>query len=326
MSGQVLSPDAIAALVDAAKEGRLPEESAPDRSRQRRMRTVDFTRPTKFSADQERRIKRAMDTFCRTASTRLSAELRMSLELEVISVNQLTWSNAHGQVPPRSIACTVDVAPLGTRMLLSTEMNLVLSAIELLLGGAGTTAPRERRLTDIDWALARHLLDRVLAQLSLVFADLAELELSAGALDMHVDTAQTAPVSEPTLAFTIEARMDRESATIAVLLPHIAIAPVIEQLTALEDGAAAGDAETADAVRSAVGRVEMTVRAEVASVELPIEEVLALRPGDVLRLDGRADEGVTLYADAVPVHRGMPGRSGGRRAVQITHRLEGTDA
>jgi|KBSMisStaDraftv2_1062788.scaffolds.fasta_scaffold503512_2 flagellar motor switch protein FliM len=326
MSGQVLSPDAIAALVDAAKEGRLPEEAGPDRSRQRRMRTVDFTRPTKFTAEQERRIKRALDTFCRTASTRLSAELRMSLELEVISVNQLTWSNAHGQVPARSIACTVDVAPLGTRMLLSTEMNLVLSAIELLLGGSGTTVPRERRLTDIDWALARHFLDRVLAQLSVVFADLAELELSANALDMHVDTAQTAPVSEPTLAFTIEARMDRESATIALLLPHAAIAPVIDRLTAREDGDAVGDAHTADAVRSAVGRVEMTVRAEVASVELPIEEVLALRPGDVLRLDGRADAGVTIYAGDVPVHRGMPGRSGGRRAVQVTHRLEGGHA
>jgi flagellar motor switch protein FliM len=326
MSGQVLSPDAIAALVDAAKEGRLPEEAAPDRSRQRRMRTVDFTRPTKFTAEQERRIKRALDTFCRTASTRLSAELRMSLELEVISVNQLTWSNAHGQVPVRSIACTVDVAPLGTRMLLSTEMNLVLSAIELLLGGSGTTPPRERRLTDIDWALARHFLDRVLAQLSVVFADLAELELSANALDMHVDTAQTAPVSEPTLAFTIEARMDRESATIALLVPHAAIAPVIDRLTAREEGDATGDAHTAEAVRSAVGRVEMTVRAEVAAVELPIEEVLALRPGDVLRLDGRADAGVTLYAGDVPVHRGMPGRSGGRRAVQITERLEGGQA
>ena len=63
------------------------------------MRTVDFTRPTKFTTDQERRIKRALDTFCRTASTRLSAELRMPLELEVINVSQLTWGNAHAQVP-----------------------------------------------------------------------------------------------------------------------------------------------------------------------------------------------------------------------------------
>jgi flagellar motor switch protein FliM len=325
MTGAVLSPDAIAALVDAAKEGRLPEESSADRTRQRRMRTVDFTRPTKFTADQERRIKRALDTFCRTASTRLSAELRMPLELEVISVNQLTWSNAHSQVPPQSISCTVEVAPVGTRMLFSAEMNLVLSAIELLLGGSGATPPRERRLTDIDWALARHFIDRLLAQLSIIWSDLTQLELAADGLDMHLETAQTAPVSEPTLAFTIEARMDRESATIALLLPHAAIAPVIDRLTARDDDDAAGDVHAAEAVRSAVGRVEMTVRAEVASVELPIEEVLALRPGDILRLDGRADDGVTLYAGSVPVHRGVPGRSGGRRAIQITQRLEGAD-
>ena len=67
----------------------------------------------------------------------------------------------------------------------------------------------------------------------------------------------------------------------------------------------------------------MTVRAEVAAVDLPIEEVLALQPGDVLRLDARADDGVTLSPDAVPVHRAQPGRSGGRRAVQMTERLGG---
>ena len=137
MSGQVMSPDAIAALVEAAKEGRLPEESGADRSRQRRMRTVDFTRPTKFTADQERRIKRALEIFCRTASTRLSAELRMPLELEIINSSQLTWGNAHAQVPAGSVSCLVETPDVSTRMLLSAEMNLVTHAIDLLLGGAG---------------------------------------------------------------------------------------------------------------------------------------------------------------------------------------------
>ena len=56
MSGHVLSADAIAALVDAARDGRLPEEK-PAPQRRRRMRAVDFTRPTKFTADQERRLE-----------------------------------------------------------------------------------------------------------------------------------------------------------------------------------------------------------------------------------------------------------------------------
>jgi flagellar motor switch protein FliM len=319
---QLIAPEAAVAT---PAHGRLPEEPSAERTRHRRMRTVDFTRPTKFTADQERRLKRALDTFCRTASMRLSAELRMSLELEVINASQLTWSNAHAQVPSRSVACTVDVVGLGTRLLLSTELNLALTAIELLLGGSGTAPPRDRRLTDIDWALARHFVERVLAQLSIVWSDLTELELAVGGMDMHLDTAQTAPVSEPTLAFTIEARMDRESATIGLLVPYAAVAPVVDRMSARDDAGAAGDGEAAEAVRSAVGRVEMTVRAEVASVELPIEQVLALQPGDLLRLDARAEDGVTVYADAVPVHRGHPGRSGTRRAVQITDRLEGAD-
>ena len=326
MSGQVMTPDAIAALVDAAKEGRLPEEPTADRNRQRRMRSMDFTRPTKFAADHERRLKRALETFCRTASTRLAAELRMSLELEVISVNQLTWSNAHAQVPSRSVTCTVDVAPLGTRVLMSAEMNLILSAIEMLLGGSGDTVPRERRLTDIDWALARHFLERLIAQLSIVWHDITDVELGVAGLDMHLETGQTAPVSEPTLAFTIEARMDKESATIGLLVPYASIAAVADRLTAHDDGREDGGGDASDAVRSAVGRVEMTVRAEVAAVELPIEQVLALQPGDVLKLDAHAADGVTVYADSVPVHRGRPGRSGSRRAVQITERLEGADA
>jgi len=326
MSGQVLSPDAIAALVEAAKEGRLPDDGGADRGRQRRMRTVDFTRPTKFTSDQERRIKRALETFCRTASTRLSAELRMPLELEVINVSQLTWGNAHAQVPSRSVSCLVEAPDVPTRMLLSAELNLVLSAIELLLGGAGAgdgSQQRDRRLTDIDWALARHFLDRLIAQLSIVWQDITDVELSVGGLDMHLETAQTAPVSEPTLALTIEARMERDSSTLALLLPFSAIAPVAHRFSSRDD-VSAEDAGEAAAVRDAVGRVEMTVRAEVAAVDLPIEQVLALQPGDVLRLHARADEGVTLYADAVPMHRALPGRSGGRRAVQVTDRTGGT--
>src|SRR3954468_2409387 len=110
MSGQVLTADAIAALVDAAREGRLPEE-APTPQRRRRMRTVDFTRPSKFTPEQERRLRRGLEAFCRTASTRLSSELRAPLELEVLAGAQLTWANAHGQLPDSSIAAVVDIRP-----------------------------------------------------------------------------------------------------------------------------------------------------------------------------------------------------------------------
>ena len=66
-------------------------------------------------------------------------------------------------------------------MLLSAEQRLVLGAIELLLGGAATATSRERRLTDIDWALARHFFDRLLAQLTVIWDDVVGVELDARA-------------------------------------------------------------------------------------------------------------------------------------------------
>jgi flagellar motor switch protein FliM len=321
MSGQVLSADAIAALVEAAKDGRLPEEAKPA-ARRRRMRPVDFTRPSKFTADQERRLKRAMEAFCRTASTRLSAELRVPMELEMIDSSQLTWRDAHNQVPDGSVAALAETVPAGTKLLLTSEMGLVLGAIELLLGGTKGTGVAERRLTDIDWALARHFFDRVFAQMSIIWQDMARVELALDHLDMHMETAQLFSVSEPTLTITMEARLDGGSSTVAMLLPWSGIAPVVEAFSGRDEAIARGEDE-ARSVRRAVGRVDMTLRAEVASREMAIEEVLALKPGDVLSLKSPAEAGVTLFADKVPVHVAKPGRAGSRRAVQVVGRVGG---
>jgi flagellar motor switch protein FliM len=319
MSGQILSPEAIAALVDAAREGNLPEER-PQPQRRRRMRAVDFTRPSKFTPDQERRLGRTLEAFSRTASTRLSAELRVPLELELLTTSQLTWANAHAQVPSNSLAAIFEVQPIGTRMLLTAESTLILGAIELLLGGTVDGSIKERRMTDIDQALAKHFFERLLAQLTLIWTDVAGLELKLEAVDSHLETAQMVSVSEPTMSLMLEARMQGMSAMIGLLIPWSGIAPVADQFAAREDSSGVQNEEDANSVRRAVGNVEMTVRAEVAAVQLPIEAVLGLREGDLLRLNAPALGGITLYADKVPVHTGRPGRSGSRRAVQVTGR------
>src|SRR5579862_3437110 len=104
-----MNPDQIAALFEAAKSGNVPESSYGAARRTQRLRTVDFSRPTKFTSDHQRRIGRAMDTFCVTAATRLTAEMRASFELETINTTQVTWSAAQSQLPSHSLATTLDV-------------------------------------------------------------------------------------------------------------------------------------------------------------------------------------------------------------------------
>jgi flagellar motor switch protein FliM len=318
-----LTPEQIAALVEAAKQGELQDE-APAQAQRRspRLRTVNFARPTKFTSDQERRLSRSLESFCRTASTRLSAELRVPIELEVIASTQLTFSTAQSQLPANSVCAVLDVNPIDTRLLMSAELSFVLCALEALLGAAPDHAPKDRRLTEIDWALSRRLFGTMLSQLSLIWQDVADVELSLAALEGSTENAQIAPFSEPTLSLTIEARIARTSSTLSLLVPYCAIAPVAAAFSQRDGAGPAGSEDATDAVDAALRGVEITMRAEVADRRMSVEDVLALKPGDVVRLDGQAAGGITLFADQVPVHRARPGRHGLKRAAQVLGPVE----
>src|SRR3712207_4452380 len=120
--------------------------------RPRWLRTVDFSRPTKFTTDQERRITRAIEAFCRAGSTRLAGE-RVPLELELLDCSQHTWTNASAQVPGGSVVGQIELNEVGSQIVLSAEHPLLLCALEALLGGSPERAPKERKLTDIDMIL-----------------------------------------------------------------------------------------------------------------------------------------------------------------------------
>jgi flagellar motor switch protein FliM len=313
---EILSPDKIAALVEAAKKGQLPDAASQSGQRRaHRLRTVDFSRPTKFSSDQQRRIVRAIETFCQTAVTRLSNELRWPVELEVLNTLQLTWAAAQAQLPPSSLSVIVEVAPIGTRMLLTAEQSFVLVCLECLLGGSPDRPPRERRMSEIDWSLTRRLFESIVGQMSMVWEELGGVTLTAGDIDLH-DSSQAASVSEPTFTILIECRMNKQSFALALLIPWIAIEPVAANIAGTDDLRHDDPAGT-PAMIHAMSGVPITLRAEVADVDLAVADILALAPGSVVRFGHRSDEGVNLFAENVKLAGASPGANGARRAVQI---------
>ncbi len=315
----LLSEDEIAKLFDKAASGQAPEAKASGPSRRTRgLRTIDFQHPRKFTAEHERSIKRAVDQFCRTANRRLSTELRMDVELEVIDVSQLTWFNAHSQIPPEAICAPIAaVAPEEGgeapthRMLVTAEQSLVLTFIERVLGG--TQPSRERKLTDIDLVVAKRFFSALTDELSVVWREIAGTGLSLQRLLSQPEAGNLTSASDPTLAIVMEGRLNRQSSTVMLLIPYEVAEGMLGHLAAGDPT----DPRTARAVDAALRRVSVPVRAEVASMLLSLDDVLALRPGDVLRFDAPVADGVRVMTDDIVVHAAVPGRAGRRRAVQI---------
>ena len=101
-------------------------------------------------------------------------------------------------------------------------------------------------------------------------------------------------------------------------MPWVTLAPVAAAFASPDEAAGlTDDPRSAAAVRAGLREVDVDLRAEVGETHLALDDVLALRPGDVVKLDAMAGDDTAVYADGVPVHRARAGRSGARRAIQI---------
>jgi flagellar motor switch protein FliM len=312
---EVLEQDRIAALVEAAKDGQLPEPDAPSPRRGGRVRTIDFSRPTKFGADHQRGLNRAIEAFCQTANTRLSSELRWALELEPLGTAQLTWNATQGQIAPNSLLAVLEIEPVGSRIVLAVEQAFVIVCLECMLGGAPERPNRSRRLTEIDWSLAHSLFDSLVTPLSAAWRELGGVTLKVIELDAH-DASQIASVSEPTFSSQIEVKINQQSYSLGLLVPWAAIEPIERRLSGREEHEQ--EAAHSAPLQDPLGNVPVAVRAEVAHVQMAVRDILALGPGSTIHFEAPADDGIELYADSVPLARARAGRHGQRRAVQLS--------
>lgn len=289
-----------------------------------RVRPIDFRRPSKFPRELVRRLEHAHVAFCRSAAGRLSAELRGAVELEVAGSDQLPWVAALDEAPAEAVVAVLAVAPHGTQIALAIEPGLATCVVDRMLGGGGEArAGPAAGLTEVEVAILRRGIASLVEPLSSTWLDFAETELSVATIEASPVSLQLAPPSEPTLVIHVELRIDDLESRIALLLPYRAVEGPVARLAEPRDVLVDVGGAASEAVRHAMRGVEVELRAEVGAIELPLAEVWALRPGDLVRLRRRASDGVVLLAGDVAAHTATPGRNGGTRAVQV--RGPGTD-
>ena len=175
--------------------GRDGEPTSPEEPHHPRIRTVDFSQPTKFSTELlASEFVRALGPFCEAFAMRLSNDLRVPVELSVVDSQQLTWSAAKASSPADAVAVALQLAPIDAQLLLSIDLPMILRALDCLLGGTAVEIPRDRRLSEVDWALTRPVLEALAAQLSVAWRDFGGLQLALGDVDDEGDAGVVIPV------------------------------------------------------------------------------------------------------------------------------------
>ncbi len=191
-----------------------------------RIRTIDFSQPTKFTSEIRKRIAGALESFCEELSAELSSELHSEVELSVGEVAQHTWAAAKARLAADSVAVAVQEGEIARHMLLSVELGLTLQALECLLGASAAQAPAHRHLSEIDWALVKDLCTRIVAELSSAWEELGGPPLRRGEVDVEGDAGVLTPVGEPTLSVALTSTIDGVSSSMSLLIPWAVIEPI----------------------------------------------------------------------------------------------------
>jgi len=280
-------------------------------------RPLDFSQPTKFTTDLRRHLTAALGSFAESISQELSAQLKCDVELVLGEVSQDTWAAARARLATDAIAVGVQSGEPERALLVSVELSWVMQALECMLGGTAAQAPAERHLSEIDWVLAKGLFDTFVAGLSKVWTELEGPALKRGELDLEGDAGVSAPATEPTLAVGMESKIDGAGSSMTLLIPWAAAQAIADAARPHSHHHTPLPGPSSEGLRSGLAVAQVLLRAEVGTLQMPIERMLEIVPGALVELSEPAADGVILYSEEVSVGRGRPGRSGTRKAVKL---------
>ena len=126
----VLSQAEIDALLNGVMSGAVDAEEAKKEADTRKIKVYDFKRPDKFSKDQIRTLYMLHESFARLLNTYLSTHLRTLVNVDVASVEQLTYQEFVQSVANPSFISVLGVPPLKGNIILEFDTAIAFAYID----------------------------------------------------------------------------------------------------------------------------------------------------------------------------------------------------
>src|ERR1700756_3560584 len=126
-----------------------------ERAGTKRAALFDFRRPDRIAKSQLRAIHQLHDNFVRNLVSSLSAYLRSYVIVNLVSVEQLSYSEFLECLPSPTCLAALGLKPYDGNAILELNSALVFPVIEILLGGNGKIQfnNTQREVTEIEQVL-----------------------------------------------------------------------------------------------------------------------------------------------------------------------------
>jgi len=157
---KILSQEEIDNLLSNVIEGKDESESA-DLEPQKKVTTYDFKRPNLISKEQLRLLNNIHEAFVRSIAVFLSAQLRMIVEMELIGIDQIMYSEFVMSISSPGAIYVGEIDEPYSKVILEMSPQLVALTVERLFGGEGTYTPATHTVSVIELKIMRRIVDKI---------------------------------------------------------------------------------------------------------------------------------------------------------------------
>ena len=288
---------------------------------QRKVTLYNFRRPDRVSREQMRSLHFMHDRFARNFSSSLSAYLRTITEVNLVSVEQLSYQEFLLSVPDPTCFNAISIKPLEGALALEVNPTLVFPIIDKMLGGPGEPIKQLRTMTDIEQSIFDGVLKLVLEDLREAWRGIVDLDFRIQARETSPQLIQIVAPNEVVQLVVFEVKMGPVTGMINLAIPSIILEPISnkfdqEMFTGYKKSSSF---EEARLLMASLKRCPMEAAAEIHGTSLSMEEMLQLKPGDLIPLTKRFDAELDLCVDGIPRFKGLVALNpNGKRVFQVT--------
>ncbi len=292
----ILSQEEIDALLEVVDDPAEDESSSED---SQKVMVYDFKRPNRVSKEQLRSIKSIHDKLARNLSSHISTVLRTIIEINLQSVDQMTYGEFLMSIPSPTSFNIFSMKPLEGDAVLELNPTIVFPMIDRLLGGDGKSCDIDRELSDIELNLLDTILRMVTSKLKESWESVLEFYPTIEAKESSPNVVQIVAQNEIVIIIVLEVSIGDVSGMINIAYPVIFLESILSKMSSRDIIISESNSKKSKnkELKELIKRADIKAEAVLGETTLSLKEILDLQKDSIIRLDREVSDEVTIAID-----------------------------
>jgi flagellar motor switch protein FliM len=313
-----LDQNEIDALFSAAQSSSKPAGRASSRN----VVPFDLRRANQLSADQVVAVRTLHESLAHRLGGSLGAYLRVGFDMNLVSVEQLTYGEFVGRLPELTYFASLHLMPIDARAAIQADLAFAYPIVDVLLGGSGADPIDPRDLTEIEEQIFESVIRLIAQDLGSTWAPVLELDFQFEQRQRNVQVQSIMLPQEKILCLSFETRLLETRGSLSMVFPAVVANALLRRLSVQWSfSERLPSRESRRRVRQRLIESRFMADLSLPISPLTIRQLVNLVPGQILMLPKRVQDPIHLNIAGKPMLSAYPVRQGARRGARIEQRL-----